>query len=211
MDHIFVETNWVVDYAAPLPKPAAIKLLERAAAGSHRLYVPSFCLTEGRGHILREKLFKDFAKPCRDYLLHERSAGSISREEDEVVIRFLDRLKAYVNAQHDDLESRLDLLRHSPGVEVFAPDEEILNKAIDLSISPLHLKPFDQMVLAAVLVKARRLPTQDGSRIYFCEYDSDLQPWDSVREPKPMLKHHYDEAGIEVRGSYLIADFDQAE
>src|SRR5437667_413829 len=50
MKHVFVETNWVVAYAAPahLQLPAALSLAERAAAGELRLYIPSVCLTEAR-------------------------------------------------------------------------------------------------------------------------------------------------------------------
>jgi hypothetical protein len=49
MRHVFVETNWVVDWAAPIhhQDAAAAKLLADAEAGRHRLYLPAVCLTRG--------------------------------------------------------------------------------------------------------------------------------------------------------------------
>ena len=48
MRHVFVETNWVVAYAAPehLQVPEALSLTQKAAAGELRLYLPSVCLAE---------------------------------------------------------------------------------------------------------------------------------------------------------------------
>ena len=50
MEHVFVETNWVVAYSAPahLQLPAALTLAQRAEAGELRLHIPSVCLTEAR-------------------------------------------------------------------------------------------------------------------------------------------------------------------
>ena len=50
MKHVFVETNWVVAYAAPahLRLPAALTLARRAEAAEVRLYLPSVCLAEAR-------------------------------------------------------------------------------------------------------------------------------------------------------------------
>ncbi len=70
MKHIFVETNWVVDYAMPAYRrvdPAA-SLVERAQAGKIVLHVPACCLSEARHPILSNNqprvatLFRQFLK-----------------------------------------------------------------------------------------------------------------------------------------------------
>jgi hypothetical protein len=48
MRHVFVETNWVFDYAAPGHHKflGAVTLLERARNGELQLHLPALCLTE---------------------------------------------------------------------------------------------------------------------------------------------------------------------
>ncbi len=50
MLHVFVETNWVVDYAAPAHRqtPAAHGLMERARKGELKLLLPALCISEAR-------------------------------------------------------------------------------------------------------------------------------------------------------------------
>ena len=52
---VLVETNWVVDVAAPahLQSPQALQLLRLADAGEFKLYVPAICLVEARETIPR--------------------------------------------------------------------------------------------------------------------------------------------------------------
>jgi len=54
MRYVFVETNWVVDYAVPVHRqaPAAHALMERARRGELKLYLPSLCITEARKAIV---------------------------------------------------------------------------------------------------------------------------------------------------------------
>jgi hypothetical protein len=56
VQHVFVETNWLVGYAAPAHQKvyAAVDLLKKANRGEVRLYLPSICLSECRRPI-REK------------------------------------------------------------------------------------------------------------------------------------------------------------
>ena len=56
MQHVFVETNWLVGYAAPAHQKTytAVDLLQKANRGEVQLYIPSICLAECRRPI-REK------------------------------------------------------------------------------------------------------------------------------------------------------------
>jgi len=51
--HLFVETNWVHDYAAPAHHkvPAAFTLLERAQRGDFILHIPNVSFAEARQSI----------------------------------------------------------------------------------------------------------------------------------------------------------------
>jgi len=64
----------------------------------------------------------------------------------------------------------------------------MLERAVDLSSENLYLEPFDQAILAAVLVRAEQLRSAKDHEFSFCEPDGDLQPWGRKRgEPKQPL------------------------
>jgi predicted nucleic acid-binding protein len=205
MRHIFVETNWVVDYAAPAhhQKPAARSLLDRAHAGELRLYLPATCLSEARRTIQKFKPRHE-ADAIRSFIRWERMAsGKISDADDAVVRRVLDMFETKVHGDLKRLDVTLSSLRGHDGIEVFALDEAMLDRSIDLSGGDLDLlKPFDQTILAAVLVRAERLRVTGEVDISFCELDADLQPWDRRGNPKAPLKQMYDAAGIWVYGDF---------
>src|SRR5438876_11536135 len=53
MHHVFVETNWLHDYAAPAHHkvPEAVTLLERAQRGEFILHIPNVSFAEARQSI----------------------------------------------------------------------------------------------------------------------------------------------------------------
>ena len=64
------------------------------------------------------------------------------------------------------------------------------------------LKPFDQAILAAVLVRAEELRRAGEAGLCFCETDSDLQPWDKHGDVKRPLTDLYDTAAVWVYGDF---------
>lgn len=80
----------------------------------------------------------------------------------------------------------------------------MLTRAVDLSTQNLDLKPFDQAILAAVLMRAEELHNEGVAEICFYELDGDLQPWDKNGQPKRTLKNLYDEAHIWVYGDFAL-------
>ena len=165
MRHVFVETNWVVAYAAPAHQrlPTAMSLVSRAAAGDLRLYVPSICLTEARYPIRTKFNPRLPADSLRKYLAWARSEGKVSPDEERTVLRVLDEYESSMSAELEGLDERLKSLTSHPGVEVFALRNEMLVRAVELSTQNLDLKPFDQAILAAVL--ARASAASDSSRV----------------------------------------------
>jgi hypothetical protein len=82
----------------------------------------------------------------------------------------------------------------------------MLIRAVELSIQNLQLEPFDQAILAAVLVRAEALRDQGADDVCFCELDGDLQPWDKNGRNKLPLVTLYDAARIWVYGDFSMAN-----
>jgi hypothetical protein len=80
----------------------------------------------------------------------------------------------------------------------------MLVRAIELSTENLDLKPFDQAILAAVLVHAEALRDSGADEVSFCELDGDLQPWDKSARVKQPLAALYDSAGVWVYGDFAM-------
>ena len=206
MKHVFIETNWVVAYAAPahLQLPAALTLVERAEAGELRLYISSICLTEAQYPIRAKFHPRVPADSLRKYLAWATNEGTVGAEDCGTVRRVLDRYEAAVLTELDNLGVRLRSLRTHPGVEVFPLRDEMLVRALELSAQNMDLKPFDQSILAAVLVRAEALRDQGADDVSFCELDGDLQPWDKNGRSKQPLTSFYDSAGVWVYGDFAM-------
>jgi hypothetical protein len=205
MKQVFVETNWVVEYAAPshLQLPAALGLVQRASEGELQLHIPSVCLTEARYPILTKFNPRYAADSLRKYLRWAVAAAGVQPDDAQTVRRVLDQYEVGVSAELEGLDGRLRSLRSHPGVEIFALREEMLVRAVDLSTQNLDLKPFDQAILAAVLVRAEELNGK-GDEVSFCELDSDLQPWDKNGRSKEPLTSLYDSAQVWVYGDFAM-------
>jgi len=80
----------------------------------------------------------------------------------------------------------------------------MLVRAVELSTQNLDLKPFDQAILAAVLVRAEELGDQGADDVAFCELDGDLQPWDKNGRSKQPLTDLYNSAQLWVYGDFAM-------
>jgi len=206
MKHVFVETNWVVEYGAPehLRPPKAVELMERAAKGDLRLYIPSICLTEARHPIRKGFNPRASSDSLRSYLAWASTQGALRVEDSEALRRVLDRYEGTVLAELGHVDERMGFLRKHPAIEVFPLSEEMLAYSLELSLQNLDLKPFDQSILAAVLVRGKALGAAGAYDIAFCELDGDLQPWDKDGRSKEPLTSLYDAAGIWVYGDFAM-------
>lgn len=206
MPHVFVETNWVVALVAPvhLQMAAAVELREKARTGQLKLYLPAISLTEARHPVRTKYQPRPAADTLRRYLRWATKAGKIETQRAEVVRVALDQYEAAVLSELDELEARLQSLTREFGIEVFALTDEMLARAVDLASLNLDLKPFDQAILAAVLVRGEQLRDEGADQISFCELDSDLQPWDRNGESKQPLTSLYDSAHVWVYGDFAL-------
>ena len=203
MRHVFVETNWVVDWAAPAHhrNPAAVALLERAQRGELQLHMPAICLTEARPPISLRFQPKE-AKPLRQFL--KWAAKYMPELSDDIAAgrRVLDAFENTIKSGLREVGDRLDSLRETRGLEIFALDDAMLERAVELTALDMQLKPFDQAILAAILVRGDRLTADDASELAFCVLDGDLQPWTKDSKAKQPLTGLYDHARIWVYGDF---------
>lgn len=204
MRHVFVESNWVFDYAAPgdHKSPKAVELLQHAREGRIQLHLPAFCLLEARQAILTKCQPRNEADAIRGYLLRAKLEGKESSEVDDTVRRVLDQFEQQITSEMKLLDDTIASIRREAGLEVFALNDRMLERSVDLTVLGLSLKPYDQAILAAVLVRAEELRSQGEEDLCFCETDSDLQPWDRDRKAKEPLKSVYDSAGVWVYGNF---------
>lgn len=198
MRHVFAETNWVVDCFAPRPHrtPDAVSLLQRARQGELVLHVPSICLTEASDVIRRR--FKPRSPDWHRFRQQSLEQGRLTPEQNEALLRFFEVFQATVLQDLAALDEALDALRHTPGVELFALDQTMLERAI--SLRPLGLKPFDEAILAAVLVRAELLHAAGAAELIFCTIDGDLRP-DKQKDRR--LSELYVQAGLRVLRNFL--------
>jgi hypothetical protein len=206
LEHVFVETNWLVGCLAPAHQKvfAALGLLEKAKNGEIRLYLPSICIAECQRPIRDKFQVKLEADRVRKFLLWAKSNGSIEPDQEETVRRVLDRMEGLVKRDLDRLAGALNDICAQGGVEVFHIDEEMWLRNTELSHLGLQLQPFDQPILSSILVRAENLRKHGADRFAFCEADSDLQPWDKTGAAKEPLVRLYDQAAIWVYGDFLM-------
>lgn len=204
MRHVFVETNWVVDYCAPAHQRAlaAINLLEAAKAGTISLHLPAPCLNEARSAI-RIKFQPKEANRLREFLKWAKANGHLEGKVVENTRHVLDQFEQLVKQDLDDLEARMEGLKTERGFRVFPLNSEMLARSISLT-TEVDLKPFDNSILAAILVRAHELLKAGETDLAFCELDGDLQPWDKNGNTKPALTRVYDDAHVWVYGDFTM-------
>jgi hypothetical protein len=206
--HVFVETNWLFGYAAPAHHqvPAAADLLERARRGEFTLHLPNVCLGEARKAILAKCQPRNEANAIRRFLTWAEPSGDISKEDAAITRTLVDRYEKSIKRDLDSLDDRLKTLATLPWIGIFGLDDLMLARSTELALVGIELMPFDQAILAAVLVSAARLWNAGERGISFCEADSDLQPWDRYGHAKPPLKDAYDQAHVWVYRDFTLTE-----
>ena len=203
--HVFVETNWLHDYAAPAHHkvPAAVSLLEPAQRGEFILHIPNVSFAEARQSI-QTKCQPVDGPGVHRYIRWAHKNGELnderSKEAHQLAEKYVQDIYKELNAVPTILKKVADL----SSVKMFALDDEMLDLANQLSLTNVAQKPFDHAILAGILVSSSRLWNQGGRGISFAEIDSDLQPWGSKGAPKDDLRKLYDDAHVWVYGDFTL-------
>lgn len=116
----------------------------------------------------------------------------------------LDQFESSVATDLAEIDGKQGALKDHAGIEIFALTDRMLTRAVELSELNMELKPFDQAILAAVLVKGEELRDRGEMDVAFCELDGDLRPWDRNGEPKRLLTSLYDTAKIWVYRDFAM-------
>ncbi len=204
--HVIVETNWVVDFVAPLlaQNTTARDLYERAQRGELSLHVPAIALVEAR-KVIAEKLrqFRE-GEAVRRHVARLRDDGILTVTDASLTFAALQRYEQYRAQERQQSPQRIEALRSDSSVGIFPLDDTILARSVDLAARPdVGLESFDLSILAAVLVHAERLHSQ-GDDVRFCTLDTDLQPWYKNDKRRDVLADTYDAAGVWVHGDFLL-------
>lgn len=129
----------------------------------------------------------------------------LSAQEVDAFSKVRHLYDATVSSELRALNTTLDGIQGSSGVDAFALSDDMLARAIRLrSDGPSGLKPFDEAILAAVLVRAHELRAGGADDVSFCTLDSDLQPWTKEGKAKAPLTTLYEQAGLWVYGDFLL-------
>ena len=186
--------------------PAAAELLGRARSGEFTLHIPNICLGEARRTILARCQPRSEANAIRRFLSWAQPSGYVAAADAASTRLVLDKYEAAIKRDLGELENTFRRLANLPFVHIFGMDEATLNRGTELILSGLDLKPFDQAILAGILVQASRLWDEGERGLSFCEIDSDLQPWDAYGNPKAPLRGAFDRAHLWVYGDFTLTE-----
>jgi len=205
--HVFIETNYLVEVARPLPRNReAPRLLERCRRGELELHVPWCAITETRRtleRIIHEDLGFDTqaVRFAAKALLANRARFSEQQKqtiEDFAQIVRTDRRLAIdsVDATVDGVVAIMDIIPPSPAV--VARTLRIWNVK--------KLPPFDEMVMGAVLARAAELHAAGEREMYFCNLNkSDFSPFSADGlVSRPELEAEYAACGLRYLPSFEV-------
>jgi len=196
----------VFDYVAPAhhQSPNAVELLDRARNREFTLHVPNCCLGEARKAVLTKCQPRNEAKALRRFLSQMESAERISKPDAAIVRTLLNQYTHSIKRDLGNLDDRLKMLAELPYVEIFGLDDAMLLRATELALFGIDLKPYDQAILAGILITAERLWDSGARTLSFCLTDADLQPWDKYGRSKPQLLQAYDSAHVWVYEDFTL-------
>jgi predicted nucleic acid-binding protein len=132
MRHVFVETNWLVAYAAPAHHkiPDAVELLARASAGEIQLHLPSICISEARNPLQENFQLRSTADRVRDFLCWAKRERLL---EEETTRRVLDKMESRIRTDLSNLNNVVTSLEREPGLEIFDLNQAMLERCAELS------------------------------------------------------------------------------
>jgi len=202
--HVFVETNFLVEVLRPLPTPQkrARDLLKRREQGEITLYIPWCSVTKVRRtliDIIRRDL--GFHDEMQRFAGLQMKAAREAKREAGFDNREIKKLKALAeNATTEAIKSKNDRISHLvASLEIIQPSERVIEKTMEVC-DIKTLKPFDEMVLGAVLARAEELQQAGERDLHFCTLDkSDLGPANN-----PNLKLAYDQCGLIFHADFSL-------
>jgi hypothetical protein len=195
MKHVFVETNFLVDLLRPFPSKDAENLIARNGVDL-RLYIP-WCSHSEAWRTLKDRIIGEdlgFTRAMMAFTVRRWTADPTLFDKPQI-----DRLRNLAEADRrtalTSLEQRLSdtvgkMHRIDPSPAVVARTLQVFKVK--------SLKPFDEMVLGAVLCKAAELYAANERELHFCDLDADLA------SKHPPLVQEYASCGLVVHQDFRV-------
>jgi len=196
MKHVFVETNFLIDLLRPFPSKDAEQLFGRNDGVNMRLYIP-WCSRSEAWRTLKDRIISEdlgFTTAMMKFAVRRWLADKTSfdkREIDKVrILADADRTAALTSLEQRIQEAVAKMESIDPSPAVVARTLQVFKVK--------SLKPFDEMVLGAVLSKATELYAANERELYFCDLDADLAG------QHPPLVAEYLSCGLTVRQDFRV-------
>jgi len=197
VNHVFVETNFIIDVLRPFPAPAAATLLARVGADV-TLHLPWVAVAEAKRTLVRvigEDL--GFTQTMERFAAAEFKAGNLSNTEKPVIDRLAKRATDVRVAEISAAVARVDAL--AARTELIEPTKAVVTRTLGL-FAVRSLKAFDEMVLGAVLTKAQELHAAGERNLFFCNKNKkDFAPTN-----QPALEAEYRSCGLDYRDEFVV-------
>ena len=168
------------------------------------MHMPHVCFVEARQPILTKCQPQREADAIRNFLTWAQPSGHVTSEDATAARALLNKYESSIKQDLANLDNTLRTLANLPCLQIFGLDDAMLGRATELVLAGIELKPFDQSILAGVLVRASRLWDAGERTISFCEIDGHLQPWDKYGNAKPPLRDAFDQAHVWVYGDFTL-------
>lgn len=202
MKHVFIETNFIVDLLRPFPNAEAEFLLQSHNDRRLQLHVPWSSVAEAKrtlDRIIVEDLgFTDkMMKFTVSQFLECRQAGNptpFDKREIDKLKQMAEMAKTEAfrtkNARVDDFAAQ---------VHIIEPSKSVIATTLKL-FDTKSLKPFDEMMIGAVLAHAEDLQKLGETDLHFCTLDKD----DLGPKNRPKLASAYAACGLVFHGDFKV-------
>ncbi len=197
MKHVFVETNFLIDLVRPFTGHDAVRLFGRRTTDV-RLYVPWVSVVECKrtlDRIIQEDL--GFADAMQKFGVRQFLDKKITTDDKQV----LDALAASASIARAQALNAISATVDAAiaDMEVIEPTREVVQTT--LAMYPIKsLQPFDEMVLGAVVTRARQLREGGTAGLFFCNLNKkDFDP-----KNRPTLNAEYAACGLTYLASFQV-------
>lgn len=195
MRHVFVETNFLVDLLRPFPSRDAENLMARNGVDLH-LHIP-WCSQSEAWRTLKDRIIGEdlgFTRAMMKFTVKRWTADPKLFDKQQI-----DRLRRLADMDRQaaltSLEERLSAAIGK--MERIDPSPAVIARTIQV-FRIKSLKPFDEMVLGAVLCKAAELQAANERDLHFCDLDGDLA------SQHPPLVQEYASCGLTVHRDFRV-------
>lgn len=203
MKHVFVETNFLIELLRPFPSREAgqhaARLLERAKANDLTLYLP-WCSKVEAMRTLFAKIEEDlgFSDNMMKFAVKAFTAGAARFDKREI-----DKLHEQAREARKDASSAIKQRIEDVAAStiVIEPTKEVINRTLKV-FETRSLKPFDEMVLGAVIQTASELYAQNERDLWFCNLNTKDFEADPGR--RPALDAEYKACGLKYLASFDV-------